>query len=77
MQLNFYTKPDCSLCDEALEIIRLSQLPISLNKIDISRDKGLMVKYGIRIPVLAKANGEELGWPFSADSLRSWLSSES
>jgi hypothetical protein len=36
-----------------------------------------MVKYGIRIPVLAKANGEELGWPFSADRLRSWLSSES
>jgi hypothetical protein len=34
--------------------------------VDIHTDTELQEKYGIRIPVVALANGEEKGWPFTA-----------
>ena len=35
-------------------------------EVNIQADAGLQEKYGIRIPVVALANGEEKGWPFTA-----------
>jgi hypothetical protein len=34
--------------------------------VDISSDVDLVRQYGIRIPVLKRADGAELGWPFDA-----------
>lgn len=36
---------------------------------EISDDEDLVTRYGVRIPVLRSATGEELGWPFDHDSL--------
>ena len=34
--------------------------------VDISSDVDLVRQYGFRIPVLQRADGSELGWPFDA-----------
>ena len=39
---------------------------LTLVEVDIHTDTELQEKYGIRIPVVALANGEEKGWPFTA-----------
>jgi glutaredoxin len=53
--VTLYTKSDCHLCDEAravLEDIR-SDHPFDLEQIDISQDRALRKRYGVRIPVVA------------------------
>ena len=35
-------------------------------EVNIQTDAELQEKYGVRIPVVALANGEEKGWPFTA-----------
>jgi len=56
-----YTKPNCSLCDEALEEIEAVRqlLPFWLEQVDILNDLALYEKYKHAIPVLC-LNGEEL-----------------
>jgi glutaredoxin len=52
--LTLYTKPDCSLCDEAhaaLERVR-ARVPFDLELVDISNDFDLAERYGERIPVV-------------------------
>ena len=55
MQLQFYTKPDCSLCDEAkaaLEDVSAKAAFITVAEIDITKNLKLFTKYKYRIPVL-------------------------
>ena len=55
MQLQFYTKQDCPLCDEAkkvLESIKTQAPFIVIDEIDITRNMGLFTKYKHLIPVL-------------------------
>ena len=52
--LTLYTKPDCSLCDEArsaLERVR-ARAPLELEVLDISSDARLAARFGERIPVV-------------------------
>jgi glutaredoxin len=59
--LTVYSKPDCHLCKQAIEVlerIRL-QLPFELRELDITRDESLHRKYFERIPVIT-LDGEEL-----------------
>ena len=52
--LTLYTKPDCSLCDEAfaaLERVR-ARVPFDLDLVDVSNDFDLAERYGERIPVV-------------------------
>ena len=52
--VTLYTKPDCSLCDEAraaIERIR-GERALELREVDISRDSALSSEYGERIPVV-------------------------
>ncbi len=65
--LTLYTKPDCSLCDEAqavLERVRV-RIPFELEVLDISTDRGLSEYYGQRIPVVL-VDGEE-AWEYVVD----------
>ena len=65
--LTFYTKPDCTLCDEAratLERVR-ERTPFALEVVDISRDPELARRYGERIPVVL-IDGEE-AWEYVVD----------
>jgi glutaredoxin len=65
--LTLYTKPDCTLCDEArtaLERVR-ERMPFELEVIDISANAGLAERYGERIPVVL-VDGKE-AWEYVID----------
>lgn len=67
MQITLYTTQGCHLCDEAEHILAQVQPSIaslSIQYQEIGDDDELVARYGIRIPVIAKEDGEELGWPF-------------
>ena len=62
MQLQFYTKPDCPLCDEAkavLQDIETKTAFIEVQEIDITKNMGLFTKYKHLIPVL-ELDGQRL-----------------
>ena len=55
IQLQFYTKPDCPLCDEAKAILQnvgVKASFVTVEEIDITKDLRLFTKYKYRIPVL-------------------------
>ena len=65
--LTLYTKPDCSLCDDAhaaLERVREGN-PFELEVVDISANPELAKRYGERIPVVL-VDGEE-AWEYVVD----------
>jgi len=64
MSLTLYTSPGCHLCEQAEEI--LDYVGVSFSAIDISSDVNLVRKYGVRIPVVQRTDGAELGWPFDS-----------
>ncbi|OGS97780.1 MAG: glutaredoxin [Gallionellales bacterium RIFCSPLOWO2_02_60_31] len=62
----------CRLCEEAEAVLREAGVAAEHN--DIADDDGLLEKYGIRIPVLRRADsGAELGWPFDAAAVMQFL----
>ena len=72
--LKFYTTAGCHLCEHAEAI--LLDAGCRFSAIDIDGDPELIQRFGIRIPVVAKASGAELGWPFDGTALRAWLASD-
>lgn len=64
MSLTLYTSPGCHLCEQAEEI--LDYLGVGFTAVDISSDVDLVRKYGVRIPVVRRPDGAELGWPFDS-----------
>jgi glutaredoxin len=58
--VTLYKKPDCCLCDEALELIERvrREQDFTLEKVDISSDPALVDQHGERIPVVL-VDGEE------------------
>jgi hypothetical protein len=42
----------------------LDYLGIGFEVVDITSDVALVRLYGVRIPVLKRSDGAELGWPF-------------
>lgn len=71
MNLKFYTRPDCSLCDKALALLAEGGLGNSFEKVNIESDLELVDRYGDKIPVLHNlATGEKLSWPFTASQAR-------
>ncbi len=58
--IEIMTKKDCSLCDEAKEIIQqvIAELPAELKMTDIESDLELFERYKEKIPVVL-INGEE------------------
>ncbi|ETN92169.1 hypothetical protein U062_00031 [Gammaproteobacteria bacterium MOLA455] len=67
-QVTLYTGPNCHLCEQAKVVLYplLMERGLRLIEVNIKTDAELQEKYGIRIPVVALANGEEKGWPFTA-----------
>jgi glutaredoxin len=59
--VTLYTKPDCHLCDEAHEVLEgvREDFGFDIERVDISIDRALRKRYGVRIPVVA-VNGVEL-----------------
>jgi hypothetical protein len=46
---------------------------VAFDKVDISTSDELFERYGVRIPVLQRPDGRELGWPFSGTELAEFL----
>lgn len=71
-----YTGPKCSLCGKAESLLYASGIGASqLQKVDVTCSLELKKKYGIKIPVLKRADLEqELFWPFDQDDLAKYLS---
>ena len=59
--VTLYTKPDCHLCEEAHEVLQgvREDFGFDIERVDISRDRTLRKRYGVRIPVVA-VDGVEL-----------------
>lgn len=59
----FYTKDDCLLCDEALDMLFAfqDQYPFKIEERDIYTNDEWLLEYQIRIPVI-EINGEQLDY---------------
>lgn len=67
-----YSTLFCRLCEEAEAILHKAGL--TAIKFDIAADESLFEKYGVRIPVLQRAdNDAELAWPFDAAAVSRFL----
>ena len=73
MSLTLYQRDDCPLCDEALAVLAAARTP-DFEPVWIDEDDALEARYGARVPVLRRnADGAELDWPFTTESLRAFL----
>lgn len=73
--VTLYTRSDCHLCDVAAQL--LEECGIRWQSVDIDSDLELIRKYGIRIPVLYRADvNRELFWPFDPVTLQDFLQLE-
>ena len=67
-----YSRTDCHLCDMASAT--LDRLGLDWRPVDIDRDPGLVGKYGLRVPVLRRADtGGELDYPFDDSQIRAFV----
>ena len=70
--LVLYGTSACHLCEEAHRMLlqlRRSNPAVAFTERDISESEELFQRYGLRIPVVVRPDGEELGWPFTPTEL--------
>ena len=69
--MTLYTKTDCCLCDEALEVIARvrREHPFELEEVDIGGDAELTTRYGERIPVVLVNGVEEFEYRVDEQAL--------
>jgi len=60
MEVVFFTRPSCHLCDDARAVLlaECERTPFELQEINIETDAALVREYGLRIPVVV-VDGEE------------------
>ncbi len=73
--LRFYEKADCHLCEDAYRVLMRvrMQLPLEIERIDISSRPELFDRYALRIPVLSDGERELDAAGLGEAALRSWL----
>ncbi|SES36689.1 glutaredoxin family protein [Salisediminibacterium halotolerans] len=60
MEVHFYTKENCSLCEQAetvLNMLHSEQLITCVHRIDIGESDELIERFQLRIPVVAANDG--------------------
>ena len=68
----FIRRERCSLCDMAQAIFDdLAAVPTALRYVD--DDDALESRYGWHVPVLVRADGAELRWPFDGKTVERFL----
>ncbi|MBK7860237.1 MAG: glutaredoxin family protein [Archangiaceae bacterium] len=72
MNIQFYTKAGCPLCEEAEEL--LDALEARYEKIDIYRDQALFERYRYRVPVIRVGSTDVLELKFTLEDLKKALS---
>ncbi|WP_067647690.1 glutaredoxin family protein [Dokdonella koreensis] len=71
--LVLYVTDDCSLCDQALELMAAAGAP-DFQSVFIDDVPALQTTYGWRVPVVHDGHrGRELDWPFDVAALRAFL----
>jgi len=55
--LRLYTRAGCCLCEGLEERLRALDPPPPLELVDVDGDPALQARYGLRVPVLARAGG--------------------
>ncbi len=76
--VQLYTTLGCHLCEQALDLLNALSLELDLviNEIDSIDSDELVARYGIRIPVITRADSDiDLGWPFNEATLKAFLTS--
>lgn len=79
IQIKFYTKVNCPLCDKAYQVLEelKEDLELEVEMIDIYKSDELIEKYGLMIPVV-EADGEEIDYGYiSKEFLRERLQEKS
>jgi glutaredoxin len=72
MKLLLYGTRSCHLCEQAEALLHAAG--VTAEYIDITEDEALFEKYGMRIPVVLRADtGAELGWPFDVAALEQFI----
>jgi hypothetical protein len=72
MAVTLYGREDCHLCELAAEALRGAGIE-GVEEVDVGWSGELAERYGTRIPVLVRADGAELGWPFDGWMARRFL----
>lgn len=57
----------CHLCEQAQQILSATDTYFVIR--DIMDNPEWQTEYGVRIPVLEHANGQQLNWPFSEEQV--------
>ena len=68
-----YQRDDCHLCDAALDVLAAAGAP-EFDSVFVDGEPALEAAYGLRVPVLRRADGRELDWPFDAAAVAAFLS---
>lgn len=71
VKITLYSTDGCHLCE--LAQAQLLRLDIAFMTRDIIDDAELVTRYGTTIPVIARADGAELNWPFDIGQLEKFL----
>ena len=68
-------KPDCGLCAEAYRALRRVALdvPLDVDRVDITKDAALFDRYALRIPVLTMGERELDAAGVDDRVIRAWL----
>lgn len=69
--VTLFSTAGCHLCEQAEGL--LSTAGARWQVVDIAADPALLEAYGVRIPVLKRGDGAELGWPFGLPELEDFL----
>jgi glutaredoxin len=72
LQITFYTKPYCPLCEEAEELLEelIGHFDFSVLKIDITKEMDTYEEFKHRIPVLRFGDRWELSGKINENELR-------
>ncbi|GAA5187889.1 glutaredoxin family protein [Ferrimonas gelatinilytica] len=69
--LTLFHSDGCHLCEQAEAL--LGQSGHAYRLAEICDRPEWVERYGVRIPVVRRGDGKELGWPFTLDQLMEFL----
>lgn len=75
IQVTFYTRRDCCLCDEVKRLVRevTRAYPVDLSEVDIDQDPDLRTRFGQEVPVVFIEGRKAFKYRTTAPELRKRL----